>query len=552
MSTGDKRKSVQQETLAPVAVGNIRATQQPDMIGKKVALTVRIQTVGEITASQVGGQLVNTLADISVIDRNKDTLPLLNVTGERADRIINAQKLCREIGITAEVALDGTGHYTLSLVDIDDSQCSCRLIGVSASERTRAEELLKRARAREISLLTHIEKQIEDILSIQGLTGNPILAKAIRTQILASVSKGAINGTPAMIHSLLISPPGHGKGLVGRAGSILNPVSVRISSNSITPAGLVGTSQKSHGITHVEVGKLAQANTGVAILEDLQHISTDSYRHTYGILCDMMEMGRLIRTTWRDVDIPVETALLADVNPKSTVRPDAPANAVFLEDLGVPVNFLSRVDVVLCFPRDVERQIGTMLSILAETGAVGLSCATDNARVRELRALIAVLRDNCDSVDVSGVADKVREKIEQLLTMNREKLESLTLASDFLLRGAKSVLKLVAASARLHARCVARTEDVGIAFDIFEGKMQFLQLLEPTFRAVENWKGDPDVQKERQRRIMQQFGGRAVKCCDVAKAFVGISSKTLQRDLKQLGATVSGRGVWEVPAQAAR
>jgi DNA replicative helicase MCM subunit Mcm2 (Cdc46/Mcm family) len=260
-------------------------------------------------------------------------------------------------------------------------------------------------------------------------------------------------------------------------------------------------------------------------------------------------MGRLIRTTWRDVDIPVETALLADVNPKTTVRPHCiNKDVMFIDDLGLPVNFLSRIDLALVFERDVARQIQTMkgmVEAISEVGPEGDLGA--DPRVRELRLLVAYVRDRYPTVTVDDVSGLVNEKLTELLQRNAEKLAALHLASDFLTRGVKSILKLVAASARLNGRCAATKDDVSVALELFEEKMRFVTMIEPSFEHVSDWKHSPDAQEKRQQRIIEHFGGRTANISAIKALFPELNQKTVVRDLHAIMAEHLGDGAWRIP-----
>jgi hypothetical protein len=499
---------------------------------------------------EVEGKLANALENIVLQDRKKECLALHGVAGN--DEVAFFTKMFREnreIELAAEViAVDG--HYALKFKAARPIQSALQLVGATNAEVERARATADTILSQDQSLLLYILELVVQILGIQRIQTFPVLAKALRAVILQAVSYGQIGRTPARIHILQVGPPGVGKSLARWVSRVLNQIFEMLSANSVTPAGLCGYSERVAGNrTRVIPGKLALASDGTAAMEDLQHVDTYSRRHTFGIFCDLIETGRLIRTTFRDVDIPAETALLLDVNPKSTTKPGHVAKEIYiLDDLELPLNLLSRVDVVIVIPHDVARQIAVMKDLVDSVSEVGPVAAVEaDHRVRDIRVLIAYLRDLCPTVKVDTVTGLVQRKLDELLDENKEQLESLQLAGDFLTRGAKSILKLVAASTRLHHRCEAEEEDVSIAMDIFEEKMRFLTMLEPAFAHVSDWRCTAAAKKQREQRILEHFAGKTVEIAAIAQMFTDVMRRTVIRDLHRLGATPQGDGSWRIP-----
>ena len=152
--------------------------------------------------------------------------------------------------------------------------------------------------------------------------------------------------------------------------------------------------------------------------------------------------------------------------------------------------------------------------------------------MRELQILIAYLRDEYATVDLTAVVPNIQHKIDELVEQNKETLETLHLTSDFLIRSAKAIQTLVTALARLHGRHAANTADVSMAFDLLEEKMRFLSMIEPAFDYVEDWEHSPSAVEQRQRRIIEHFAGRTVALATVGGMFDNVSPKTITRDLK--------------------
>jgi hypothetical protein len=426
--------------LDPDRVESLIALQLPSMLNRRVAVLARVVEVPVITVKFVNGAQVNTLDDVIIQDRKQTEMTLIGVTGNDAvSAILNAHRTSSEVELTAEVVLrDDT--YVLTHLSSKQIDSACQLVGATPLEVLKATET---ARRYESGLLPYIVDCIIAILGIKAVDSFPIMRKALMAVVLQAVSSGRVNGTPGRVSTLLFGPPGVGKGLINRAVQLLAAIFQPIGSNSVTPAGLAGwASRLSKNRTRIHPGVLVLASGGVAAMEDAQLVDSHSHRHTFGILAEMLSNGRLVRTTVGLIDLEVDTALQLDLNPKSTTRPAYQnKDVMLLEDIGLPVNLLSRIDIVFHFTRDVGRQMNTVLEMLSGIESVGPEAnMADDGRVRELRVLVAHLRDNCPTIQLGGVMELITERMRDLFEQNKEKLHSLHLASDFVTRGGKSVL----------------------------------------------------------------------------------------------------------------
>lgn len=537
--------------LDPERVANLTSVQFPTMINRRIAVLVRVVEVPETTVTVVNGVQVNTLGDVIVQDRQQTEMTVIGVAGNDAvTAILNAHRTSSETELEAEVGLRND-TYVLTHLSMKKVESALQLVGATPTEIQKAEDTVAQ---HENGLLDFILGWLTEILGIK-IGGNfPIMTKALKAVILQAVSAGKVNGTPGRVHILLFGPPAVGKGMVNKSAALLGTVCQTIGSNSVTPAGLIGSSSRiAKNRMRVHPGALVLANGGIALMEDAQLVDSFSRRHTFGIFSDMMEKGRLIRTNAGMIDLEVDTALLMDLNPKSTTRPAyINKEVMLLDDLDLPVNLLSRLDLVFAFPRDVARQMETTMAMLSGIDEVGPGGKLeDNPKVRELRVLVAYLRDGCPTVKLGGVTEIIKERITELFEQNKEKLQSLHLAGDFLTRGGKSVLKLVAAAARLRSSCEATEEDVSLAFDLSEEKMNFLSMIETQFEAVSDWKSSPAQRQKRWDRIVEHFGNKNVDIKDVCGMFPDLNRRTVLRDLNDIGAKSMGNGVWSVPAPVA-
>lgn len=520
----------------------LRQVQYPSLVNKSVIVPVRVIRVSPKTVIEADGQQVNLIPEVHVRDRGGITMRLVAIQGDRhIDQILDAAFNSTEVELTAQVVVQD-GRYALAHIESSPIRSALQLVGATQLEI----EAAAAKRSGGPLKLDEVRAEMVAILNVGGVESFTALRKGLDGVVLQSVSGGSVNGTPGNVSQVNIGPPGVSKGVLQRAAEIVSAVYQRVSTTRVTPAGLVGMTRYEDGHLTTQPGQLALASLGVAMAQDLQNIDTHTHRHFYGILSDMLEWGRLVRSTDRGIDIPVETALLADINPKSTTQPrhrDTPV--YYLEDLGLPINFLSRLDLVIVFPRDIERQIATMRHIVDSVTCIGpaVDLASD-PRSRELQVYLAALRDAHPVIEVGGVNAEVHGRLNRLIEANAAKLKALTLFADFAIRGAKSVLKLVAASARLNDRDVAVPEDVAIAFDLFEEKMAFLSQLEPGFRTVRNLKDD--LRTHRLERLREHFAGQQVHISVPCGMFPDIARRTIQRDLRELGAVPTTKGYWQL------
>jgi hypothetical protein len=528
---------------------NLRQAMDPSFIHQEVIIAVRFAKTSGVSVKTVNGEVVNCIEELAVQGRELTELPVLAVVGNEPTRLIDgACVTSQEVELFAEVVIEND-RYALRFISCQPIQNAMQLVGASEIESLNAAGMASRLGDR---ALEHILSMIYKILKTVSPKPGSLMEKAFIATILQAVSSGRLNGTPARTYNLLIGPPSVGKGQIARAAVLLGPVSVPIGANSVTPAGLIGYSDRQkHGRRLYFPGALACASGGVAILEEAQNVDTHAYRHVFGILSEAMERGRVARTTAGLLDIAVDAALLVDLNPKSTVRPASMnKDVVVLEDIGLPLNFITRMDCVFYFNREIEQQIETTLGIIDGTETVGPEAPmAANPEVRELRTLIAYLRDQCPTIQLGGVTELITARVKDVFERNEDKLKELHLASDFLMRTGKSILKLVAAATRLRGTCTANEADVNLAFELVQTKLDFISRIEPAFDSVSEWKRSPDGKEKRGARIVEHFGGKAVNIKDVCSMFPDLDRRTIMRDLHDLGARPNGTGIWSIPTR---
>lgn len=537
--------------ITPVRVATLVDAQRPALIDKILSVPVRISEVDEIRVDKRDKGLVNVLDVVVVKDRAGKEMLLLGVEGEETVRATwRAFRRAQELQLLAQLTL-ANERYALLYLDAEPIRRATQLLGATDSEIRRAKSFVGTVPVRDNRIIDHVLAHVIDLLGVKNIDAFPALRRALTAVILQAVGTGKIEDTPAIINVLLVGAPGTGKGIAHRAASLVNPVVVPIGTDAVTPAGLMGVSVAcGNNRTRLEPGKLVLASGGVALMEDMQNLDAASRGHAFGILSAMMQRGVLHRSTYRGVDLEVSTALLGDLNPRTTLRPTTPGKTVlFLDDVGVPLSLLSRIDLIILFERDIERQLATTQQIIAAATTVGPRPEPrEDPRARELRVLLAYLRDEFETVDLKGVTELANRKMNELWELNRTKLTALNLTSDFVARGGRSLLKIVAASSRLHGRHEANEVDVAIAADIFEAKMEFLSRIEPGFRHVKGWKASPTAKTQRRRRIISLFGGQTAHINKIAAALPEVHKKTIKRDLRELGARYQGDGMWAVPA----
>ena len=235
-----------------------------------------------------------------------------------------------------------------------------------------------------------------------------------------------------------------------------------------------------------------------------------------------------------------EAALFIDLNRRAQADADAGGAEAPMRHL------LSHVDVIVEIHADPERAWQVAQERYAGLGVT--SEPLESAEwARELRLLVAALRDRHPTVDLAPVAALMAAEHNAIAEENAALLRVLPEAGDIPARLVNTFARLVAASARSNDRGVATAEDVAEARAYLDEKLKYFKLLPPD-------EGTPDGGRASLGRIepviRERFGGgRQFSVKALVKLYQEVtgeetSERTEYRWLAELGAKKTRNGLY--------
>jgi hypothetical protein len=306
----------------------------------------------------------------------------------------------------------------------------------------------------------------------------------------------------------------------------------------VSPAGLVGSSRKTDGGWESTPGQLPKAAGGVAILQDAHGWSRSSVLKIAPILQGVMEDGVVRDSVSGGKTRPASVSLLIDLNRGSQVSTGmSEAALISVRPL------LSRFDTII----EIDPQPGRIWDVaaaVAEKLGPTKTPAKDETRERELKVLVALLRERFAEVDTSAVQPLVAETIGEIRAANPDLLANPS-AGDIPVRLGISLTRLVVASARACGRSVATLDDLARARKLINHKLDFLKLVGV---GVDDLSSCP--RGDRRAWVATQ-AREPVQPNQLAKAWKqltgeSVSDRTIIRDLEFLGATRTSKGKYQL------
>ncbi len=515
------------------------------------------QMVATIPTDDESGETQQDAILVSVTGTDGEKLELLPILGERLVGILqdahrsSAGVRIQGVMISVPTKMTPQGGsssmrlYALHVLDVSVSGSAMDLLGATQAERDATEQLAQDlAASGETPYEFLLGRVMENLGVVDGDEPVSELFDAIRFTILQALSTGFVGHAPARLHIVLVGPPGQGKKLAALAARALNPVSLEASASKISAAGLVAASRRTSGGWVSEPGLLPLASEGVLVVQDAHAWGAPTFAKIAPILYEVIEDGVVRDSVAGGSRRVARTSLVIDSNRLRQVHQlGSGGEATILTN----VPLLSRLDTVIEIPLDVDRAWrvgGAMYGSFTEHGNQDLDA---QPWVREVRLLVAYLRDRHPMIDCSGVTEELRAAHEEIRKANELFLKtSPNDASAIPIRMAISMTRLVMASARAHDRAAAMTEDVEVALIYVRRKLEFMKMA--TAGPVSD---GPDVRRTRRAAYYARYAGQTVTSAQVEADLKndGIDeadNRTVRRDLAELGATRKGKN-WTLP-----
>jgi hypothetical protein len=496
---------------------------------------------------------------LKIVDPDGDSIFSLDIVGAEIDAIYdlrNAGGLIEFLvmPLALPIRLDrnrpdqhlGAGRqgFFVHILDVRESSSMLDFIGASAEERANAEGLLAELHERNVAPADFIFEQLVSQLHVVGLDEFTHLRDALRFAVTQSLSCGRVDHAPGRLHGMVIGPPGHGKKLVGLAARVLNPVCIELSPSKVSAAGLVGASRRTEAGWVSQPGALPRAAHGVAVLQDAHGWDGALLRKLAPVIQELTEDGCVRDSVAGGTRRPAHTALLIDLNRTAQVTAGSGAPEAGLLRIR-PV--LSRFDLILEIPEDANR-IWNVAGKLYGSIRGSFADLDHQPWVRELRLLVALLRDRNPLVDLDPVRDTMTAVHNNLQAANSADFDITPEAGDIPTRLAITFARLVSAIARGRDADVASPSDIDVATVFLNYKLGFLRMKGTSYPTSMTGSTSPDARAE----WFNRYAGREVRTQDVVNDFKeqtgqGMAERTARRRIMQLGGLRTGKGRYLLP-----
>jgi len=437
----------------------------------------------------------------------------------------------------------GVCRMMLLVLDARRVTTTMQILDATNAEIEATETLLAEIEHSGSTPFDYLFEELVRRLGIVGLHQHDALRRAVEFAILQALSVGWIGNSAGRLHGLVVGSPATGKKLIHLVARVLNPRFREAHPAKVTAAGVCGATRPARGGFRADPGLLDLADSGVFSIQDFQSVAPGPRRELFGAFSMLAEDGRVVDATAAQTAREASTALLIDLNRKSDLGQRARG---FHDDIGIPLNLLSRFDLVQVLPADAHMQadVAVMLLDRLARGGAGLGDGlAEDPWVRELRLLVAFLRDRMEP-DCSQAAEGLVDRFLDLTLEN----ESSKILAAFYTRLSVSAIKFTTAICRAWARPVADDEVVREAFRFLAPKISLLKALDPSISVPRSW-----TKRERQAWMREEFGGKAASPDDIAAAYEeqtgqGVTYRTWMRDLEQIGARRRRKGLYLLPA----
>ena len=534
----------------PRAIGALYATKLLFQPVRVRASIVRMTTPLHMVMPDGEQSVDSLLMQVHLRDERADEIAAMDVTAEwlvhKLRMLALERKQLEFLGRVVPVPRDVQGRTAELLLLIEDVRrvkTSLQMLDATGAEIAATERLLGDIEADGGTPFTYIVGELQRHIGIVGLEQHGALRLAVEFAVLQAMTVGRIGNAAGRLHGLLVGSPATGKKLVHTVARVLNPRFQEAHPSKVTVAGVCGATRPARGGFVSDPGLLDLADQGVFSVQDFHSVAKGPREQLFGAFSMLCEDGRVVDASAAQTAREASTALLIDLNRK---RDLGRRSSGFHDDIGVPLNVLSRFDFVHVLPGDARMlaEVATMLLDQLARGGVGVGDGLlEDPWVRELRLLVAYLRDRVEP-DLSPAAEDL---VDRFLDLALENESSPTLAA-FYTRLSVSVIKFTNAICRARAKPVADEDVVAEVYRFLAPKIELLRALDPSISVPRSW-----TKRERQAWMRAEFGGKTASADDIAAAYEeqtghAVHYRTVMRDIDQIGAQRRGRGLYLLPA----
>ena len=366
--------------------------------------------------------------------------------------------------------------FMFIILDIEPAENMIEMLSTDKSEIAKSRNLVQSINKNQNDILKYIKKQVVLNLNLKGLDISPQLDIAVDFLILQSFSGGRIDKESARLHSLVIGTPAVGKGKLAQLIHSINQIVREAQGSRLSVAGIAGG-----GKGDSAPGMIPTAHNGIFLIQDFH--SADKKKIILDVLSHVMQEGEIIIAMESQTKHQALTSVHIDMNKISDIYFDDPTKIKAgrykkLQEIGIPMNILTRFDFIVDIPRDAARQHEAAKDKLRSPVEVGgsLSGGDQSDWAIELKKIIAILQTDYKLITIEeDVAAYMTDKFDALFT----DLGSLEMISDFSMRLANSLQKMTAAVCRANARSVAVKADADYAIKFMKQKVEFLKHVQP-------------------------------------------------------------------------
>lgn len=505
-----------------------------------------------------------TFYNISIEDLNGTRIDALSIIydfhKEKITSLVKESKKLTFYGTIVSIEQPNRQIYVFLLMKIEDELLSSELLMVDQKRKEKYEATLEKAKKGELNLRSYIKAQLIKNIGIKGLEDAKELSTAIDFTILQSFSQGkSKDGRYSnKLHSLVIGPPAVGKKLITQSALALNTHNYEIQPTAakITPAGLIGNVIRNGNGISTNPGILSKASNGVVCIQDYHELTKKKNSNFSDTFSKVMEDGEIIDSTSSRTVLPAVTSIHVDMNRLSQVE-NSKDKDVF-NDLGIPLNIISRFDFIIDIPADLKRQINVVFDMMGGKKILsqGSEISSTPQWLIELRYLIEKTKEEFDTIELGAdISEYIKNKFENLIQSNDKYLDIMKNFSSMLTRIQISIEKMIKAIACSSMSNTVKEEHVDYAFKFLKHKLEFLKNLDP-IEIPDNFDKNIDEKSRREKVIMDIIQNRRSTKTENIRVELNkrmkkeYNVKTIQRDLKELSSknriNSHKKGVWKL------